>query len=162
MITFHTDHLDQRRYKRLMLYILWNLYSYNLTKAMIFLKKVDVHVWKKQDANLEFFEHTASTSGLELNTNIPSGVAGQNRVDVFLHDTRYTWLGFYLRSNASRIGHEFAHEAYWLRHGTDRGDWVRIIHNYAQQKLLFRFDFYILESWFKLPITLIDIRSYLK
>ena len=49
MITFHTDHLDQRRYKRLMINILWWLYGNNLQKALDFLDMVDVHIWKKQD-----------------------------------------------------------------------------------------------------------------
>ena len=162
MITFHTDHLDQVRYKRLIIYILWWLYSNDLKKARKFLDIVDVHIWKKQDANLDFFRHVLSTSGGELNTNIPSGVAGQNRVDLFLHDTRFTSLGFRLRENASRIGHEFAHEAYWLKHGTDRGSWVTVIHKYADQRIVFKFNFYILRSWWKIPITLIDIRSYLQ
>ena len=162
MIKFHTEYLDQRRYKRLMLNILWWLYNNDLSKAMDFLDMVDVHIWKKQDANLDFFRHVVSTSGLSLNVNIPSGVAGQNRIDLFLHDTRYTSLGFYLRSNANRMQHEFAHEAYWLKHGTNSVDWVRIIHNYIDQKLFFRFNYYILWSWFKLPITVVDIRKYLQ
>ena len=162
MITFHTDNLDQTRYKRLILYILWYLYSNDLKKATKFLDTVDVHIWKKEDANLDFFKHILSTSGGKLNTGIPSGVAGQNRVDLFLHDTKFTSLGFRLRSNASRIGHEFAHEAYWLRHGTNRGSWVTVIHRYVDQGITFKFNFYILRSWWKIPITVVDIRRYLQ
>jgi len=162
MITFHTDHLDQTRYKRLILYILWWLYSNDLKKATKFLDTVDVHIWKKQDVNLEFSKHLTTTDGQKLNSKIPSGVAGQNRVDLFLHDTRFTSLGFRLRENAKVIGSEFAHEAYWLKHGTNRGSWVTVIHKYLDQGIVFKFNFHILRSWWKIPITLVDIRRYLQ
>lgn len=161
MIVFHTRNLNHVTYKRLILRMLWELYGYDLKRATQFLDVVKIEIHPLSDTNTAYFAHLKTTSGQKINPNMPSGVAGKNHIRLFLHDNRLNSMGLRLRENAERIGHEICHEILFLKWGTAGGRHVTEVHDRADRGEKFTFWFYTLKTWWKIPITIIDIRRLL-
>jgi len=161
-IIFHTKHISEERYKWLITSILYRMYDFDMTRTLEFLEKVTIEIHSTEDTQLQFFQHLKSTSGTKLNSKITSGVAGHYHVRLFLHDSKFNALGFRFRENADRIGHEFSHEALYMKFGSVGGRHVTEVHDRNNRDGKFTFWFWMFNnSWIKLPITIIDIRELL-
>jgi len=160
-IIFHTSHIREGTYRWLILSILYRMYNFDLERVLNFVEKVTIEIHPTSDTKLQYFQHLKSTSGTKLNSKITSGVAGHYHVRLFLHDSILNGLGFRFRENADRIGHEFAHEALYIKFGSAGGRHVTEVHSRDNREGKFTFWFYVIGSWLKLPITIIDVRKLL-
>lgn len=159
MIKFHTKNINETTYRRLIFRILYEMYNYDIERVLNFINDVTIEIHSTADTRLDYFQHLKTTSGQSLNPKITSGVAGHYHVRLFLHDGIFNMFKF--RENADRIGHEFCHEAYYIKYGSVGNRHVTTVHSRDNRQGKFTFWFYTLGSWLKLPITIIDIRNLL-
>ena len=150
MINFHTNDINERFVKSTVWNTLAHIKVYNIGR---WLKKWDIHVWDLKDTNPQFFEHIKTTSGQKINPNMPSGVTGKFRIDLYLHDSRNV---FKLRENSDRIQHEICHA---LLIGTPHivsGD-----HDNINNRFTVNYWYWDRFKYTKFTLSIIDIRKYL-
>lgn len=149
----HTDHLNERLYRRLIenvaLHLGVNVYD--------FMEEWEIHLWPLSATRTEYFEHKKTTSGQRINPDIPSGVTGLYRMDLFLHDYSHV---FKFRENSDRIQHEVCHA---VLIGTDK--MVKGVHDKISPAgsylKSFKFPFWTnrWRFWDRILITVIDVRD---
>jgi len=148
-IIFHTNNTNKRFVRRTIENTLLHLDEF----PSDFLELWDIHVWGLEDTNPQFFEHINTTSGQRINPNMPSGVTGLYRMDLYLHDSRNE---FKQRENADRIQHEVCHARLI---GTP--DFVSGVHSNINNRFKVSFWYWDRFIWKRFVLSIIDIRSYL-
>ncbi len=149
MITFHTDKINKRFVRRVFENTIMHLGSH----PMEFIKEWDIHVWGLEDTNIQFFEHIVTTSGQKINPNMPSGVTGLYRMDLYLHNSPNV---FKLRENSDRIQHEICHA---LLLGTPQ--FVSGVHSMVNTRFKVSFWYWDRFKYNKFYLSIIDIRQWL-
>ena len=149
MITFHTDNINKRFIRRCMDNTLLHLDQY----PQEFMTIWDIHIWGLEDTNPQFFEHIKTTSGQKINTNMPSGVTGLYRMDLYLHNSNNI---FKLRENSDRIQHEICHAVLL---GTPH--FVKGVHDNVNKRFKVSFWFWDRFKYTKFYLSIIDIREFL-
>ena len=149
-ITFHTQNTNKRFVRRVIENTLLNTKVKNVGS---WLKVWDIHVWGLEDTNPQFFEHITTTSGQKINPDMPSGVTGKLRIDLFLHDSRNE---FKQRENSDRIMHEVCHARLY-----GSPDFVSGVHNNINNRFNVEFWYWDRFIWKRNVLSIIDIRSYL-
>ena len=149
-ITFHTQNTNKRFVRRVIENTLLNTKVKNVGS---WLKVWDIHVWGLEDTNPQFFEHITTTSGQKINPDMPSGVTGKLRIDLFLHDSRNE---FKQRENSDRIMHEVCHARLY-----GSPDFVSGVHNNINNRFNVEFWYWDRFIWKRNVLSIIDIRSLL-
>ena len=149
-ITFHTQNTNKRFVRRVIENTLLNTKVKNVGS---WLKVWDIHVWGLDATNPQFFEHITTTSGQKINPDMPSGVTGKLRIDLFLHDSRNE---FKQRENSDRIMHEVCHARLY-----GSPDFVSGVHNNINNRFNVEFWYWDRFIWKRNVLSIIDIRSYL-
>jgi len=149
-IHFKTKNIDKNFYSVL---IMSQIMGQGYSPQMI--KKWDIYVHDVTKADPEFYNHVKLQEGQRINTDMPSGVTSENRVDLYLIDSDGL---LQRRENAHVIQHEMAHAILYDLYGSYGGLWVDLVHD--NQKT---FKMNILFNGKKqLEMNVIDIRPYLK
>ena len=151
MITYHTEHINKQFVKQTILHTLANTGIRDLSG---WINKWDIHVWDLKDTNPLYFGHIRTTSGQKINTNMPSGVTGKYRMDLYLHDSTND---FKSRENSDRIMHETCHA---ILIGTP--DFVSGVHDNIDNRFQANFWYWNRFRWSKFTLPIIDIRSFIK
>ena len=149
-ITFHTNNTNKRFVRRVIENTLLNTKVKNVGS---WLKVWDIHVWGLDATNPQFFEHITTTSGQKINPDMPSGVTGKLRIDLFLHDSRNE---FKQRENSDRIMHEVCHARLY-----GSPDFVSGVHNNINNRFNVEFWYWDRFIWKRNVLSIIDIRSLL-
>lgn len=151
MIIYHTNNLNKRLYRNMIWNILYHLKAYPLD----FLKQWDIHIWGLEDTKPEFFDHITTTSGQKINPNMPSGVTGKYRIDLWLHDSDND---FKARENGDRIQHELCHAVLF-----GKPQFVSGVHGKNDQGERFQISFWFWKKvfWSRFYMTIIDIREFI-
>lgn len=149
-ITFHTQNTNKRFVRRVIENTLLNTKVKNVGS---WLKVWDIHVWGLDATNPQFFEHITTTSGQKINPDMPSGVTGKLRIDLFLHDSRNE---FKQRENSDRIMHEVCHARLY-----GSPDFVSGVHNNINNRFNVEFWYWDRFIWKRNVLSIIDIRSLL-
>ena len=150
MINFHTNDINERFVKSTVWNTLAHLKVYNIGR---WLKKWDIHVWDLKDTNPQFFEHVQTTSGQKINPNMPSGVTGKYRMDLWLHDSNND---FKARENSDRIMHETCHAIL-----INTPYFVAGVHDNVDNRFQANFWYWNKFRWSKFTLSIIDIRRYM-
>jgi hypothetical protein len=150
MINFHTNDINKGFVKSTVWNTLAHLKVYNIGR---WLQKWDIHIWDLKDTNPQFFEHINTTSGQKINPDMPSGVTGKFRIDLYLHDSRNI---FKLRENSDRIQHEICHA---LLIGTPH--FVSGVHDNINNRFTVNYWYWDRFKYTKFTLSIIDIRQYL-
>jgi hypothetical protein len=117
------------------------------------LKRWDIHVWPLSETNTQFFEHIKTTSGQKINPNMPSGVTGQFRMDLYLHDSRDPLKE---RENSDRIMHELCHAR------LINSEWfVKGVHSMVNIRFPVKFWYWDRFKYKRFQLSIIDIRQFL-
>ena len=132
--------------------MIWNVLYHLNEFPNDFLKYWDVHIWGLKDTRLEFFEHIKTTSGTRITPNMPSGVTGKYRIDLFLHDDRNDYLN---RENSNRVQHELCHARLF---GT--AFFVDGVHNNGD-RFTIKFWYWDKILWKRFQLSVIDIRAFI-
>jgi len=148
-IAYHTENINERFVKQTILHTLANNYIRDLTG---WLKKWDIHVWDVSDTRTAYFGHIKTTSGQKINPDMPSGVTGKYRMDLYLHDSQNV---FKARENGDRIMHEVCHA---LLIGTP--DFVTGVHNNIKNRYTISYWYWDRFKYTKFYLSVIDIRKY--
>lgn len=148
-VTFHTHNLNERLYHRMIENVVLNLGKnvYNFKKSW------DIHIWGLCATNTEFFEHIETTSGQKINPNMPSGVTGKYRIDLYLHDDKNDFKN---RENGDRVQHEICHA---LLYGTPH--FVKGVHDNLNNRFTIKFWYRSSIIWRQWQMTVINIHKYL-
>ena len=115
-VQFFTENLNQRLYRKMIWYILAELYEYNIKKILKFWREWTIEIRPTTETNLEFFRHIQSTSGQTLNAGIPSGHTGKRKIVLFLIDLN-DWGTHHI--NSDRVQHEICHARLLEKLNTD-------------------------------------------
>ena len=150
MIKYHTKNINKQFVSQTVIHTLANVGIKDLSG---WLNKWDIHVWDLKDTNPQFFEHIKTTSGQKINPNMPSGVTGKFRMDLYLHDSRNV---FKLRENSDRIQHEICHA---LLIGTPH--FVSGVHDNINNRFTVNYWYWDKFKYTKFTLSIIDIRKYL-
>ena len=150
MSKFHTKNINKQFVSQTVIHTLANVGIKDLSG---WLNKWDIHVWDLKDTNPQFFEHIKTTSGQKINPNMPSGVTGKFRMDLYLHDSRNV---FKLRENSDRIQHEICHA---LLIGTPH--FVSGVHDNINNRFTVNYWYWDRFKYTKFTLSIIDIRKYL-
>lgn len=118
-----------------------------------FLEKWDIHIWNLKETNPQFFDHIKTTSGQKINPNMPSGVTGLYRMDLWLHDSANE---FKARENSDRIMHEICHA---LLIGTPH--FVSGVHDNVNDRFIVSYWYWDRFKYKKFYLSIIDIRKFL-
>lgn len=148
MIIFHTKKLNKRLYRNMIWNVLYHLEEF----PSDFLKFWDIHIWGLEDTKLEFFEHVKTTSGTAINPNMPSGVTGKYRIDLFLHDSSNEFLS---RENSDRVQHELCHARLF-----GNAYFVKGVHE-TTDRFIIKFWYWNKIIWKKFQLSIIDIRPFI-
>lgn len=149
-LKFHTDKINKRFVRRVIGNTIINLTDYSLYQ---FLKSWDIHIWSTNDTNPQFFEHIKTTSGQKINPNMPSGVTGKFRMDLWLHDSNND---FKARENSDRIMHEVCHALL-----INTRYFVSAVHSNVGNRFKVSFWYWDRFKYKKFWLSIIDIRKYL-
>jgi hypothetical protein len=133
--------------------MVWNVALHNGVNVKEFIDKWDIHFWGLCATNPQFFEHVVSTSGGRINTNMPSGVTGKYRIDLFLHDSTND---FKARENSDRVMHELSHAFLF---GTPH--FVKGVHDNVSDRYLISFWYWSGLRYRKFSLTIIDIKRFI-
>ncbi len=159
-VQFFTENLNQRLYRKMIWYILAELYEYDSIKVLFFLTKWRIEIRPTTDTNLEYFRHIKSTSGQRLTAGIPSGYTGLNKIVLFLIDLN-DWGTHHI--NSDRVQHEICHARLLekLNFDTSSGLHVSAVHTEARR--FFKQFTYWNWNFFKMKfrLSIIDIRRHL-
>ena len=150
MIKYQTKNINKQFVSQTVIHTLANVGIKDLSG---WLNKWDIHVWDLKDTNPQFFEHIKTTSGQKINPNMPSGVTGKFRMDLYLHDSRNV---FKLRENSDRIQHEICHA---LLIGTPH--FVSGVHDNINNRFTVNYWYWDRFKYTKFTLSIIDIRKYL-
>jgi hypothetical protein len=104
-------------------------------------------------AHLKVYNIGNTTSGQKINPDMPSGVTGKFRIDLYLHDSRNI---FKLRENSDRIQHEICHA---LLIGTPH--FVSGVHDNINNRFTVNYWYWDRFKYTKFTLSIIDIRQYL-
>ena len=148
-LVFHTNHINKRFVRRVIENTLINIKEYPYG----FLQLWDIHVWGLDDTNPQFFEHIKTTSGQKINPNMPSGVTGLYRMDLYLHDSSNSLKE---RENSDRIMHELCHARLI---GTT--DFVSGVHDNIDNRFSTTFWYWNKYKYTRFILSIIDIREFL-
>jgi len=150
MLNFHTKNINEQFVTQIIFHTLANLKVKSLTD---WLNKWDVHIWDLKSTNPEFFLHVPTTSGQKINHNMPSGVTGKYRIDLWLHDSNNE---FKQRENSDRIMHEVCHT---ILFGTPH--FVSGVHDNVNKRFSVNLHYWERFKYKKFVLSIIDIRQYL-
>jgi len=151
MIKYHTKNINKQFVNQTVIHTLANTGIKDLSG---WLNKWDIHVWDLKDTNPQFFEHVQTTSGQKINPNMPSGVTGKYRMDLWLHDSNND---FKARENSDRIMHETCHA---ILIGTPH--FVSGVHDNVSNRFKANFWYWNKFRWSKFTLSIIDIRPFVK
>lgn len=149
-ITFHTQNTNKRFVRRVIENTLLNTRVKNVGS---WLKVWDIHIWPLDATNPQFFEHITTTSGQRINPDMPSGVTGKLRIDLFLHDSKNE---FKQRENSDRIMHELCHARLY-----GSPDFVSGVHSNINNRFNVEFWYWDRLKYKKFVLSIIEIRQYL-
>lgn len=149
-IIYHTKNINKQFVSQTIIHTLSNVGIRDLSS---WLKKWEIHVWNLKDTNPQFFEHIKTTSGQKINTNMPSGVTGKYRMDLWLHDSNND---FKARENSDRIMHETCHA---ILIGTPH--FVKGVHDNVGKRFKVNFWYWKKVFWSKFQLSIIDIREFI-
>ena len=150
VIKYHTQNLNKHFVNQTVLHTLANVGIRDLSG---WIKKWDIHVWNLKDTNPQFFEHIETTSGQRINPDMPSGVTGKYRMDLWLHDSSNV---FKLRENSDRIMHEVCHA---VLIGTKH--FVSGVHDNVGNRFNVKFWYWNKYFWRRMQLSIIDIRKFM-
>ena len=153
MITFHTDNLNRRLYRRM----IQNQLLHLGVGVYDFVSSWDIHFYSLEQTDPFFFDHVRTTSGQAINTNMPSGVTGQKEIKFWLHDSDND---FKSRENSDRVQHEVCHAVLFDKYGTSGGTWVNGVHN-QPERFIIKFWYWKRFFWSRFQLSIIDIRPLL-
>jgi hypothetical protein len=149
-LIFHTEHLNKRFIRN----TIWNtLLHFKVNDVGKWISKWDIHVWALKDTNPQFFEHVKTTSGQKINTDMPSGVTGKFRMDLYLHDSQNIYKA---RENSDRVMHEVCHARLI---GTPY--FVYGVHDNIDNRFKVEFWYWDRFKYSRFYLSIIDIRKYL-
>jgi len=148
-LIFHTNHINKRFVRRVFENTLINIDDY----PYHFIKEWDIHIWPLSDTNTQFFEHIKTTSGQKINPDMPSGVTGLYRMDLYLHDSSNA---FKERENSDRIMHEICHARL-----INTTHFVTGVHRNLHKRFTTTFWYWNRFKYTKFTLSIIDIRKYL-
>jgi len=148
-VIFHTSHIN----KSFTDSVVWNTLYNNNVDVYTFLEDWDIHVWPLSETNTLFFEHIRTTSGQRVNPDMPSGVTGKYRIDLYLHDSKNE---FKQRENSDRIMHEVSHA---ILYGTTY--FVSGVHRNVNNRYKGSFWYWNRFKYSRFTLSIIDIRQYL-
>jgi hypothetical protein len=151
MIKYHTKNINKQFVSQTVIHTLANVGIKDLSG---WLKKWDIHVWDLKDTNPQFFEHVQTTSGQKINPNMPSGVTGKYRMDLWLHDSNND---FKARENSDRIMHETCHAVL-----ISTPYFVSGVHDNVDNRFKANFWYWNKFRWSKFTLSIIDIRPFVK
>ena len=149
-LIFHTEHINKRFIRNTVWNTLLHLQVRNTGK---WISKWDIHVWALKDTNPLFFEHVRTTSGQKINTDMPSGVTGKFRMDLYLHDSQNIYKA---RENSDRVMHEVCHARLI---GTPH--FVSGVHDNVGNRFRVKFWYWDRFKYSRFYLSIIDIRKYL-
>jgi hypothetical protein len=159
---FRTKNLDHSFYQNMVRRILYEfLDGYDMHQ---FLKGWTIEFHNLEFANKQFFEHVKLQEGQKINTNMPSGVTGQNQIILYLHDSKNI---FKARENSDRIQHELCHAVMYFiyqnkkRKGKRHVMATEIVHG-TDEKYHINYWYRKWLIWRKFQIAIIDIRNWTK
>ena len=150
MIKYHTKNINKQFVSQTVIHTLANTGIKDLSG---WLNKWDIHVWDLKDTNPQFFEHVQTTSGQKINPNMPSGVTGKYRMDLWLHDSNND---FKARENSDRIMHETCHAIL-----INTPYFVAGVHDNIDNRFQANFWYWNKFRWSKFTLSIIDIRRYM-
>ncbi len=153
MLTFHTNNLNQRLYRR----IIQNQLLHLGIGVYDFVSSWDIHFYSLKQTDPSFFDHVTTTSGQAINTSMPSGVTGQKEIRFWLHDSDND---FKSRENSDRVQHEVCHAVLFDKYGTSGGTWVNCVHN-QPERFIIKFWYWRKFFWSRFQLSVIDIRNLL-
>lgn len=159
-VNFQTDNLNQRLYRKMIWYIIAELYQYRSEKISEFWKEWFMEIIPLSHMNLDYFKHFKTTSGQKLSSGIPAGHTGLNTIQWFLID-KNDW-GTH-RTNSDRIQHEICHAVLLQQQNfnTSSKDFVTIPHNesarFTKKFWYWNWNF----SKLRFQLSIIDIRRKL-
>ncbi len=160
-INFGTVNLNQRLYRKIMWYVLAELYSYDYKRIAQFWRVWDVEIINTEETDLDYFKHVRTTSGQKIVKGIPSGHTGIEYIGLFLID-KNDWATH--RTNADVMQHELCHAVVLkeLNFDTSSGEHVTWVHN-ESKRFYKSFWYWSWRNWLKLRfrISIIDIREHL-
>lgn len=148
-LTFHTTNLNKRLYRRMVENVITNFG----VKVYPFLQQWDIHFWGLDSTNPLFFEHVTSTSGGKINVNMPSGVTGKYRIDLFLHDDKNEFKN---RENGDRVQHELCHALLF-----GKPSFVKGVHDNVSNRFTIKFWYWSGAFWKQWQMTVIDIKQFI-
>jgi hypothetical protein len=151
MIKYHTKNINKQFVSQTVIHTLANVGIKDLSG---WLNKWDIHVWDLKDTNPQFFEHVQTTSGQKINPNMPSGVTGKYRMDLWLHDSNND---FKARENSDRIMHETCHAVL-----ISTPYFVSGVHDNVDNRFKANFWYWNKFRWSKFTLSIIDIRPFVK
>ena len=150
MIKYHTKNINKQFVSQTVIHTLANVGIKDLSG---WLNKWDIHVWDLKDTNPQFFEHVQTTSGQKINPNMPSGVTGKYRMDLWLHDSNND---FKARENSDRIMHETCHAIL-----INTPYFVAGVHDNVDNRFQANFWYWNKFRWSKFTLSIIDSRRYM-
>ncbi len=150
MIKYQTKNINKQFVSQTVIHTLANVGIKDLSG---WLNKWDIHVWDLKDTNPQFFEHVQTTSGQKINPNMPSGVTGKYRMDLWLHDSNND---FKARENSDRIMHETCHAIL-----INTPYFVAGVHDNVDNRFQANFWYWNKFRWSKFTLSIIDIRRYM-
>jgi len=148
-VTFHTSNLNEGLYQNMINNVVLNL-GKNVYDFRTFW---DIHIWGLDATNPQFFEHIETTSGQKINPNMPSGVTGKYRIDLYLHDDDNDLKN---RENGDRVQHEICHA---LLYKTKY--FVKGVHDNVSNRFTISFWYWNKVFWKKFQMTVINIKDYI-
>ena len=113
----------------------------------------DIHLWPLCATNTQFFEHIKTTSGQKINPNMPSGVTGKYRIDLYLHDSDND---FKARENSDRVQHELCHA---ILYGTP--NFVKGVHDNVGDRFIIKFWYRSGLLWKRFQLSIINIKRFI-
>ena len=150
MIKYHTKNINKQFVSQTVIHTLANVGIKDLSG---WLNKWDILVWDLKDTNPQFFEHVQTTSGQKINPNMPSGVTGKYRMDLWLHDSNND---FKARENSDRIMHETCHAVL-----ISTPYFVSGVHGNVDNRFKANFWYWNKFRWSKFTLSIIDIRPFM-
>jgi len=148
-LIFHTNNINKRFVRRVVENTLINIDEYPYD----FLEIWEIHVWGLGDMDTRFFDHIKTTSGQKINKEMPAGVTGLFRMDLWLHDSTND---FKERENSDRIQHELCHARL-----INTPEFVHGVHSMVN--IRFQTTFWYWNKWrySRFTLSIIDIRQFL-
>jgi len=83
-IEFGTVKLNKRLYRKMVWYILFELFQHDVPKTTHFYKNWNIEIFDTEYTDLDYFKHFKTTNGQRMVKGIPSGHTGIRYIGLWL------------------------------------------------------------------------------